>query len=76
MQLLLWYSCWINNARLWIFLSLLETRKLIKAGEHFIEPANNIKEEDGDLPNEYLSLVPLITVVLVLYILVKKLVWL
>ena len=46
--------------------------KLIKAGEHFIEPANNIKEEDGDLPNEYLSLVPLITVVLVLYILSKK----
>ena len=46
--------------------------KLVKAGERFVEPSNNVKEEEGDLPNEYLSLVPLVTVVLVLYILSKK----
>ncbi len=55
-----------------IFIPLLEARKTDKAGEHFVEPSSNIKEEEGELPNEYLSLVPLVTVVLVLYVLSKK----
>lgn len=59
-----------------ISVSILEAGKLVKAGERFVEPSNNVKEEEGDLPNEYLSLVPLVTVVLVLYILSKKLAWL
>ena len=47
--------------------------KLIKAGEVFTEPTNNVITEikNENLPNEYIALLPLIIVVVALYILSK-----
>lgn len=46
--------------------------KLIKNGEYFIEPEIEIIEENHKLPNAYISILPLIIVVVSLYILSKN----
>lgn len=63
---------------MWIFLPycgyfylIWKQNKLIKNGETFTEPEGEIVEQNIELPNAYLSILPLLVVVISLYILSK-----
>ena len=53
------------------FYLIWKQNKLIKNGETFTEPEGEIVEQNIELPNAYLSILPLLVVVISLYILSK-----
>lgn len=53
------------------FYLIWQQNKLIKNGETFTEPEGEIVEQNIELPNAYLSILPLLVVVISLYILSK-----
>lgn len=51
---------------------LRKQEKLLKAGEHFTEPSSAVIQDEETLPDPWLSLIPLITVIITLYMLSKQ----